>query len=1130
MSNEGTPWWKKLKPPKIFGRIGSFKANKVDDSNAPIVPVVGMDAPILSVDKNTIQSSSHGDELQSTSSIRPLVSVVSVEVDLPDQENIHANVASDEPDVITDLNTVDINLIKKELEKCHSSGLCLSLPKEKETELCLKTEVKDHAKHVPFGPKRVKIDKEIEKLTQQYHGTVKEETKAASKLDFNETPLDFLNKAANLLQSFPKQEDENFSQYNTFITTSLESIIEKADCSIESLAREAPQHTHVLLTNKNKVKIQRFHSDTGTWKGVWCEPSKLKPVFDEYYDYMQSDNKAAIDAKNNNGLDFEGVSSDFFGVSQPSTCGTEGSPIGFLEKEINFQYSAGSVYCHIQYGPKTLSIGFQLEAVRFNDVTIPASYSATGEQQIVWGQFFKVVDNLQVPLIVKQFIGNLDDMWSDFSFVFSGANETKNNVLDIFRFTPEEKLNSKRNFVHTQSVLKISVLESNSLKSGNSFLACNFFGMKAIKGATSTHPNHRYQPSINSSLNQAIYLYDKLDRKIPPVCIDLAEVHSAGLEMLRKPSITSWLLENSKYWTKARQFSSKGSETPWNSHYKPLEECLIDFFDSKSPNQNEPAFECSSVDERTGLSLTHSQVPTKSRKKMTKGQKKAAQKLKTKTESKHIDWKEKLTPEGIILMDTPILDLENIYHRLSNSEDFKLKLSYLDENSKEMGQMIEQQLEMAILEKGVGATAHQVFDILGGNHKANTERYYDGHKLADLVYAAWTVLIPSDSDVKEEIVDADVDDQNDLPPDSSEEIIVSQEVGALNHLKSLFSREGFDELAKELGPPHDNDQLALRNMQEWISIVEIFNENFSEHTIKYFGEGTLTVELLFNLLFSDWPDIDLPKNKAFINFLKDQVDSKSKAAINIIDKFFDPNIIMDEKVVEKMQNSKFPDYKPELHKTYTNIREDHIKNYSKDNKPSSDTITIRFFTSQGYLMLSPFHMWKKLKRLSSHSKYFENKARSRGAIKRTNEIKNQKNHTKSKCAKESIEDAHFNRVRRGDLIERLFKNKDIDKKEYDRLSFFNREPERLSDSYHNEVTWKGFHDFAFDTDKLVVQLHNSKWPLDKKTYLSQPETIKHYKRYSFKANNITLGDTIKPQRERVVLDLVGLDDPYLMNI
>ena len=181
-------------------------------------------------------------------------------------------------------------------------------------------------------------------------------------------------------------------------------------------------------------------------------------------------------------------------------------------------------------------------------------------------------------------------------------------------------------------------------------------------------------------------------------------------------------------------------------------------------------------------------------------------------------------------------------------------------------------------------------------------------------------------------------------------------------------------------------------------------------------------------------------------------------------------------------------------------------------------------------MLSPFHMWKKLKRLSSHSKHFENKARSSGSIKRTNEIKNQKNHMKFKCAKESIEDAHFNRARRGDLIERLFRNKDIDKKEYDRLSFFNREPERLSDNYHSEVTWKGFHDFLFDTDKLVVQLHNSKWPLDKKTYLSQPETIKHYKRYNFKANNITLGDTIRPQRERVVLGLVDLDDGYLMNI
>ena len=38
------------------------------------------------------------------------------------------------------------------------------------------------------------------------------------------------------------------------------------------------------------------------------------------------------------------------------------------------------------------------------------------------------------------------------------------------------------------------------------------------------------------------------------------------------------------------------------------------------------------------------------------------------------------------------------------------------------------------------------------------------------------------------------------------------------------------------------------------------------------------------------------------------------------------------------------------------------------------------------------------------------------------------------------------------------------------------------------------------------------------------------RKHNLKANKIMLGDTIGPQRQRVVLDLVGLDDDYLMNI
>ena len=52
-----------------------------------------------------------------------------------------------------------------------------------------------------------------------------------------------------------------------------------------------------------------------------------------------------------------------------------------------------------------------------------------------------------------------------------------------------------------------------------------------------------------------------------------------------------------------------------------------------------------------------------------------------------------------------------------------------------------------------------------------------------------------------------------------------------------------------------------------------------------------------------------------------------------------------------------------------------------------------------------------------------------------------------------------------------------------------------------------------------------------RNHLCQPEKmIRDYERYNLKANNIMVGDTIGPQRQRVVLGLVGLDDPYLMNI
>ena len=102
MSDEGIGWWQKFKPTNIFGRIGSSRALKVDDTNAPVIPKARMDVQIPSVDKDSLQNK----ELQSTSSIRAPVDDVLIEVDMQEEQNAQANVVNDEPDVIKDLSKV----------------------------------------------------------------------------------------------------------------------------------------------------------------------------------------------------------------------------------------------------------------------------------------------------------------------------------------------------------------------------------------------------------------------------------------------------------------------------------------------------------------------------------------------------------------------------------------------------------------------------------------------------------------------------------------------------------------------------------------------------------------------------------------------------------------------------------------------------------------------------------------------------------------------------------------------------------------------------------------------------------------------------------------------------------------
>jgi len=123
MSKKRFGWLPKIIP-QIFGRSSS-RAIEVDDSNAPVVPVVArVDTVIPSVDLDS------NVEMQSTSSLHAPVGDVSIEVDMQDEQHAQAIVVSDEPNVIKDLIKVDFAEIDKELQQCHSSGLCLSLPKE----------------------------------------------------------------------------------------------------------------------------------------------------------------------------------------------------------------------------------------------------------------------------------------------------------------------------------------------------------------------------------------------------------------------------------------------------------------------------------------------------------------------------------------------------------------------------------------------------------------------------------------------------------------------------------------------------------------------------------------------------------------------------------------------------------------------------------------------------------------------------------------------------------------------------------------------------------------------------------------------------------------------------------------
>ena len=80
------------------------------------------------------------------------------------------------------------------------------------------------------------------------------------------------------------------------------------------------------------------------------------------------------------------------------------------------------------------------------------------------------------------------------------------------------------------------------------------------------------------------------------------------------------------------------------------------------------------------------------------------------------------------------------------------------------------------------------------------------------------------------------------------------------------------------------------------------------------------------------------------------------------------------------------------------------------------------------------------------------------------------------------------------------------------------------------MTRKGFRDFVLYLDTFIVKEFQSKWPLDKETYLCQPKTIEDYEKNNIEAKNIILEDTIRPQRQRIVLGLEGMDEEYLMNV
>ena len=139
----------------------------------------------------------------------------------------------------------------------------------------------------------------------------------------------------------------------------------------------------------------------------------------------------------------------------------------------------------------------------------------------------------------------------------------------------------------------------------------------------------------------------------------------------------------------------------------------------------------------------------------------------------------------------------------------------------------------------------------------------------------------------------------------------------VNYIKSCFPNlEDLKDHANELGHPLDDDTLLKRNVESWLKVTEIFNENYSHIENLNFACNAQT---LIYRIFGEWPDGHFDHHKLFSKFLLNKCKKGAKPALEIVAIVVDPNGIGQIDIINKVKRAQFVDCRSNLEKEYTGI-------------------------------------------------------------------------------------------------------------------------------------------------------------------------------------------------------------------